>query len=297
MLTGKKKKQIRDLSFICVMLAIPILHWLVFWLGVNANSILMAFKIPTGEWSMESLNSVFREFRAADSQLLIAVKNTLLYFVKDIIMLFFQLFIAYFLYKRIRFYRFYQIIFYLPAILSGVAIANLFSSAVARSGPIGLIFTEFFNVKNYPALLWNSDTATWTILFYTVWTGWGGSMLLLGGALARIPVDLLESAKLDGIKLWQELVYLILPLVWSTVSTLLILTMTTLFTASGPILLFTKGEYKTTTIGYWIFDKVAYQGPGAYNQVAAAGLLFTLAGVPIILFVKWLIEKIPVVEY
>ena len=122
-------------------------------------------------------------------------------------------------------------------------------------------------------------------------------MLLLGGALARVPIEILESARLDGIKPWQELVYMILPLIWSTLSTLLILNMTSLFLADGPILLFTMGKYKTATIGYWIFDKVYYLGVGAYNSVSAAGLIFTIIGTPIILFVKYLIERVPVVEY
>jgi hypothetical protein len=38
-------------------------------------------------------------------------------------------------------------------------------------------------------------------------------------------------------------------------------------------------------------------GPGMYNSVAAAGLVFTCIGAPVILFFKWLIERIPVVEY
>lgn len=32
-----------DLIFICVMLAIPIVQWLIFWFGVNINSILFRF--------------------------------------------------------------------------------------------------------------------------------------------------------------------------------------------------------------------------------------------------------------
>ena len=122
-------------------------------------------------------------------------------------------------------------------------------------------------------------------------------MMLLCGALARVPIEMLESARLDGIGPFKELVSMILPLIWSTISTLLILQMTRLFTASGPILLFTGGAYETSTISYWIFSKVYYQGVGAYNSVAATGLVFTVVGAPIILFVKWLIEKIPVVEY
>ena len=80
--------------FIIVMLALPVLHWIVFWFIVNINSILLAFKIPTGDWSLETMKVVLRSLGSFDSDLRIAIKNTLIYFSKDVIMLFFQLIIA-----------------------------------------------------------------------------------------------------------------------------------------------------------------------------------------------------------
>lgn len=282
--------------FITVMLLLPILHWIVFWFVVNINSILLAFKIPTGDWSMETMKVVFRDLKAGDSSLNIAIKNTFLYFTKDVIMLFFQLLIAYFFYKKLAGYKTFRIIFYVPSIVSGVAIATMFSNFIAPSGPFGVILSNL-GVDPVPEFLADSDYATKTILIYTIWLGWGGNMLLFGGAFARIPTELIEAAKMDGITAAKEFVYLILPLVWSTLSTLLILNMTGLFGASGPILLFTRGAYRTMTIGYWIFDKVAFVGLSAYNEVAAAGLVFSCIGIPVILFFKWLLERIPVVEY
>lgn len=282
--------------FITVMLLLPVLHWIVFWFIVNINSILMAFKIPTGDWSLETLRIVFRDLKAGDSTLRIAIKNTLLYFTKDVVMLFFQLLIAYFFYKKIFAYKAFRIIFYLPSIVSGVAIATMFSNFILPSGPLGIILNKL-GMEVVPEFLADTNYATNTILFYTIWLGWGGNMLLFGGAFARIPVELIEAAKLDGITAHKEFTHIIMPLVWSTLSTLLILNMTGIFGASGPILLFTKGAYQTTTIGYWIFDKVAYVGLSAYNEVAAAGLVFSCVGVPVIMFFKWLLERIPTVEY
>ena len=297
---GKSLGSKGALLFLIAILIIPVIHWLIFWLGVNFNSIMMAFQLPTGEWSLETMKSVLKEILRNDANMDInlntAIRNTLIYFVKDIFMIPFHLIIAYFFYKKISGYRMYQVIFYLPSIISGVAFATMFSSFIAPSGPIGVLL-EKAGVTPVPEFLANSKYATNTILFYTIWIGWGGNMLLLGGALARVPLEILESARLDGITPAQELIYMILPLIWSTLSTLLILNMTSLFVADGPILLFTNGKFQTSTIGYWIFDKVYYQGIGAYNAVAAAGLLFTLVGAPIILFVKWLIERVPVVEY
>ncbi|MBO5480638.1 MAG: sugar ABC transporter permease [Clostridia bacterium] len=286
------------LIFVLAILIIPVAHWLVFWLGVNINSILLAFQLPSGEFSFLMLKTVITDILDAsgDASLGLALRNTLLYFAKDFCMIPFQLCVAYFLYKKIAGYKAFQIIFYLPGIVSGVAFANVFSNFIAPSGPLAVLLKQF-GMTEVPEFLANSTYATNTIMFYTIWMGWGGNMLLLCGALARIPLEILESARLDGINPLKELVFMILPLIWSTLSTLFILQMTKLFTASGPILLFTGGAYQTTTIGFWIFSKVAYQGAGAYNSVAAAGLIFTAVGAPIILFIKWLIEKIPVVEY
>lgn len=297
---GKSLSSKGAIWFVLAILIIPIVHWLIFWFGVNINSILMAFQLPTGEWSLETMQSVLREIftneASTEINLKTAIGNTLLYFGKDLLMLPFHLLIAYFFYKKLTGYRVFQVVFYLPSIISGVAFSTMFSSFIASSGPLGLMMGAM-GIDPVPQLLANSDYATGTILFYTIWIGWGGNMLLLGGALARVPVEILESARLDGIKPYQELIYMILPLIWSTLSTLLILSMTSLFIADGPILLFTKGKFQTATIGYWIFDKVYMQGPAAYNSVAAAGLIFTCIGAPIILLIKYLIERIPVVEY
>ena len=291
-----------DLIFITAMLVIPCVHWLVFWLGVNFNSLLMAFQHPaTDKLSLINMRSVFAELSSGSSNLTIAIKNTLMYFTKDFCMLVFQLLIAYFFYKKIWGKRAFQVIFYLPSIISAVAMVAVFSNVIAPSGPLGIIIQKvgqkFDPEFLVPEFLARSDTASYTIMMYTIWLGWGGNMLLLGGALARIPLEIVESAKLDGIGTVKEITHIILPLIWPTVSTILILMMTGLFTADGPILLFTEGAYSTQTIGYWIFDLVYNAGRLAYNKVAAAGMVFTAIGVPIILGFRWLIEKVPTVEY
>ena len=299
-INGKNILRKWDIIFVIAMLAIPVIHFCVFWIYINANSIMMAFQIPSGKWSWDSFRAVFMNIKAGEGvgndSLVLAIRNTLIFFFTNLLIIPFHILIAYFLYRRIKGFKVFQIIFYLPAIVSGVAVTEMFRQFIAPDGPLGVMLTNM-GVETIPHFLANSDYAIWTILVYTLWLGWGGHMLLLGGALARVPVEILESARVDGITTPKEIVYMICPLIWPTVSTLLILQMTTLFSASGPILLFTGGDFKTTTLGFWIFAKVKYGGSAMYNQVAAAGLLFTLIGMPLILGARWLIEKIPVVDY
>lgn len=299
---GKEKKlQIDEIIFILGMLIVPVVQFMIFWVGVNLNSFIMAFqRYPTNEWSLYNFEVVFKELSMAESDLSIAIRNTLIFFIKDLLLIPFQLVISYILYKQILGAKVFRIIFYLPTVISAVVITTAFSNMIMPpDGPFALLLTKM-GVKEVPEFLANSDYALTTIMVFTIWMGWAGNMLLFGGALARIPVELLESARMDGISTGKEVIHMILPLVWPTMSTMIILKMTTIFGAGGPILLLTQGSYKTWTIGYWIFSKVAAGyggGVASYNICSAAGMIFTAIGVPLIMGARWLIERIPVVEY
>ena len=117
--------------------------------------------------------------------------------------------------------------------------------------------------------------------------------------------EIMEAAKIDGVSPLCELTAFILPLIWPTLSTMLIFQLTSFFTASGPILLFQpNGDYRTMTISFWIFKQVyggglptASLSSGQINLISCTGLCFTAVGMPVILCVRRLLEKVPAVEY
>lgn len=298
----KKNIDLNRLAFIIFVLAIPLFMLVVSWGFVNIKSFLMAFQLPTGEWSMETFEMVFLEMKmfGGEASLLISIRNTLIFFLKDLCMYPLHILVAYFLYKKIKGYKVFQIILYLPGIISAVAVTMAFKEFISPSGPLGQLLINAGvckNIEDVPELLTNNNYAVWTVMFYTIWLGWGGNMLLLGGAMARIPVDLLEAARLDGIESGKEIIYIICPLIWPTISSLLILGLTGLFNAGGPVLLLTGGAAQTSTISYWIYNWTVNAGPAGYNRVSAAGLIFTAIGVPLILVLRKLIERIPTVEF
>lgn len=281
--------------FLIGMLTIPICHWFVFWVYVNINSIMMAFQLPTGAWSFHNFENLFYELGASDSQIMIALRNTTIYFCNSVLICMpCSLLLSYFFYKKVFGYKVLRVILYLPAIISSVAMTSAYSSLVAPTGPVGYIMKSM-GFDPVPELLADARYATWTIVVYVTWTGIGTGTLLYQGAMARIPIEVLEASRLDGCKAGTEFFRLIIPLISPTLTTQLILTLTGLLGSSGPILLFTNGTHDTTTLSFWIFYNVKYTG--ALNTVAATGLFFTVVSVPVILFIRWLIEKIPTVEY
>ena len=109
-------------------------------------------------------------------------------------------------------------------------------------------------------------------------------MVLFNGAMSRIPEDVIEYGRLEGVSMPRELFGIVIPLIWPTLSTILIFAVVGIFNASGPILLMTNGEFKTFTISFWIFDQVYTKG--VYEYASAVGLFFTALGLPLVLIVK-----------
>ena len=289
---GFKQIRMRRRVFIIGMLSIAVLNFLVFWLYVNFNSILMAFQSQTKGglvWTLDNFTRFFKEVKISDFQLGLAFKNSVLLYVSGTFFtLPLSLLFAYYLYKKVALSGFFRVVFFLPSIISAAVLVTLFKYVVMPSGPLNELLSIILGKD--VAIEWVVDEkySMFTILFYCVWTGFGGNIVLLTGAIYRIPEDVMEYGKLDGIGMTRELFSVIIPLIWPTLSTLIICSTAGLFTATGPVLLFTEGQFKTMTLGYFIFDKVQ---AGQYYYPSAIGLIFTFIGVPLTLLVKRVCDK------
>lgn len=288
---SQKRKRI-DLSktiFLTCMLGMAVINFFIFYLGVNLDSILLAFRLPSGKFTMDNFIWAFQDFVKPDSLMLEALVNSLIFFVViQIFMKFVYLCLSYFIYKKITGYKFFRVLFYVPTIISTVVIATLFKTMIGPNGPV----TEFLSLfmEEVPEFYVDSRYALTTLLVYEVWASFGSGTIMIMGAMARIPLETLEAAQLDGCSPLRELFSLILPMIWPTLSTLLIMGLAGIFTSSGAQLLFTNGDFGTMTISFYIFDQVnSYQ---AYNQASAVGLIYTIVGVPLVLAGKLLLERI-----
>ena len=106
----------------------------------------------------------------------------------------------------------------------------------------------------------------------------------------RIPREIFEAENLDGITTGKELTQNILPLIWGQLTTMIILSVASMFGADGPILLFTNGKYGTMTIGFAMYQQ--YKVYGWANRATAIGLIYTTIGLPLVFLTRWLASKI-----
>ena len=85
---SKKGFTIQKYIFLAVILAGPILNWVLFWLVVNVQSIALAFQdSATGEFTWWNFEYFWQQLTYEEGELGLAVINTLKYFLSNLIII------------------------------------------------------------------------------------------------------------------------------------------------------------------------------------------------------------------
>lgn len=290
------KEEMQKHIFLFSIFLIPMAAFLVFWLYVNLQSILNAFRIETGGnvvWSFINWKYFWEDLTRSGAMvdMSLILRNTLIFFFTNVgVILPISFIFSYFLYKKIAGYKFYRVIFFAPNLISAAVLALLYKFMLNPSlgGTVTKLYTLLTGQAS-PNFLIDERYAMTAVVIYCIWTGLSVNLVLFNGAMERVPTEIIEAVQLDGAGVWRELFNIILPMIWPTISTLLVTTTSGIFMASGPLLLLTGGAYGTNTISFWIYQQVQAQVAPYYP--ATVGFIFTLIGVPIVLGVKKLTEK------
>lgn len=295
-LATKRKNQ---LIFYVVLMAIPIAQFCLFYIGVNINSILLAFKsydYSTGVYwwvKFDNFIAIFKDL-ATDISLISSIKNSLiLYVFGTFVGLTLAVLFSYYIYKRGLFSGAFKVILFMPSILSSVVLVIVFKYFVESAIPI--IWEDIFGIK-IKGLLQNTGTQFTTILFYTVWAGFGTQILLFSGAMSEISESVVEAANLDGITPLKEFWYITVPMIWPTLVTFLVVGIAGIFTNQMNLFNFygTEANYSLYTFGYFIYRsmKATNTTIADYPYLSALGLVLTLIALPLTLVIRSLLEKL-----
>ncbi|AZR73252.1 ABC transporter permease [Anoxybacter fermentans] len=104
----------------------------------------------------------------------------------------------------------FRTIYYLPAVVSGVAVSLLWKWIFSPDfGLINFVLSKF----GITGPGWLSDPA-WTLPAYIIMSLWGvgGGMVIYLAGLNDIPVQLYEAAEIDGANRWQKFIKITLPM-------------------------------------------------------------------------------------
>ena len=305
---ARNKCTVRKYLFVLSLIIIPLINFAVFWVYVNFDTILLTFKrfdVPTASYVWRGFDGYVSVFKSmilgGDPGEFNAFINSFYAILINIVILPISFIIAYSFYKNIRFRKFFQVVFFLPNIISLVVLCMLVRYMFSSDfGPIAMLIEK---ITGHPTdwLGYNSDKMWGIIIAFCIWAGLGGNTVVLMGAMKRIPEDVIEAARLDGIGFWREAFTIVLPLVMPTMGVYLISVFTSVlaFTMQPMLIAINPGiDNKFMTIGWYIFASVDTGGSGNMIQAATIGMTLSLIMLPIIIIVRLLVKKFtPDVEF
>ena len=292
----KNKYNWKEIGFLISVGIVPLANFLVFYLYLNFDSFLLAFQTTKGgtvSWGFENFKIIFEKFSSTatgNGELFLALKNTAIWCLISLWSYIPTMLTTYFVFKKVKGSKFVAFMTMLPSLLPAAAYVGFVKYIISPQGGLGWFYATAFD-EYAPALLRDSLYANKTMIVYTLWMGMGMS-LLWNGAMNNISPELLEAGKIDGTTWFTELIKIIIPLIWPTLSVNFMFTVAGLLGASGPILVFTNGNYGTTTLNFWIFSQVKYADN--IELPATMGLLMTCVSIPLVLLVRRLTEKVEV---
>ena len=238
-----KKKFIKDNLFVFSLIFYPLILFCIFWLATNFNSIILAFQRIDGTGKHFAGLDNFKEFLSrmfADGNLLsYAFKNSILWWVLDLILGFIvNVFYSYLLYKQCLGHKIIKFLVLVPTMMSGLVVSLVFLNMIGSSGMLAYIFKAFnINDGRWMSLLNDEKYAFATCYLFSFWTSLGLSMVLIPNAMRGVNPEVVESAQIDGVNnMFHELWYIILPLIWPTLSTFWITGIANIFANAGPLM-------------------------------------------------------------
>lgn len=302
------KVERKSFAFCYALLAIPVAQFLLMWVYVNFNSILLAFRQADGTFGFQNFLDVFSSFSGSEpikgwNLGEILGRTLILWVIVNVVCTPFIMLSTYVLYKKIALSGTFRTIFAIPSILGIVVWSVLMKQFCAANGPIIEILKNM-GVKLSQDILDNGlfgakATAFIMIIVVDILPSIMACNLVITGAFARIPPDIFDAAKVDGFSFWQEFLHIGIPMAWPTIVVTLVTSLATLFTANGNVLLYTKGVNDTATMGFYLYYSVlniaeatGQLGSSAYSFPATLGIVLTLMTLPIVFIARFLLERV-----
>lgn len=299
-MTAKSLNVVKKYAFIAAVFAYPTILFLIFYVYVNLNSIIMAFQQSNSIGDQIFVG--FANFKTFFSQLFNpkdtvfqSFFNSIWMFVLTTVITFpLNIIFSYYLFKKLAAYKIIRFVIMIPAIVSGFVFALLFGKFVEQGIPT--LFADVFGWKNPPQLLFEEEYAFGTTVFFSVWTSFSTSLIIYSNAMGQISDEVVESAQMDGANMFRELWSIILPQIYPTISTFMITAISGIFMTTGSVLTFYMYDAPPTVqlFGYYITQQVVLQASNSrivYPILSAGGLIITLITAPLVFGVKYLMDK------
>lgn len=216
--------------------------------------------VKNAKWvGFENYKLAFAENQGFTSALLFTVGFTIIAVI-SINLLAFTLALA--LTRKIKGTNIFRTIFFMPNLIGGIV--------------LGYTWQQMINAILYQfetTIVSNAKYGFWGLIILMNWQMMGYMMIIYIAGLQNVPTELIEAAKIDGATSWQTLIKVKLPMVMSSITICMFLTLSNSFKLFDQNKALTNGApmNKTQMLALNIYDtfygKTGYEGVGQAKAV------------------------------
>ena len=173
-----------------------------------------------------------------DASFLNSFKFTILFAVVSIILINVIAFgLALLLTKELRGTNIFRSVFFMPNLIGGIVLGYIWQ----------ILINCILSLASKPLLALNSSAGYWGLIILMCWQQIGYMMIIYIAGLQNVPSDLVEAAEIDGANAWDVLWKIKLPMVMSSVTICVFLTLTNSFKLFDQNLALTGGDPNHST--------------------------------------------------
>lgn len=194
------------------------------------------------------------------------------------------LFIAMLLNRAKRLTNVFRSIFFLPYVLSTVAISFIWLAILSYTGVLNSLL-EMFGMGNLAAdYIGNAKNAIRSICVIEIWRMLGFHMVLYLASIQTVPRELYEACIMDGGNRWQQFRYITIPMIIPGITISVIMSIMTEMKQYDIVKVITNGGpgYSTETVTYNIVTQAFGNNMLGYSSAIAVFLFLIIAAVSIL---------------
>ena len=139
--------------------------------------------------------------------------------------------------RKLKGTNIFRTVFFMPNLIGGIVLGYIWQ----------ILINCVLSLVGEPLLALNSEAGYWGMIILTGWQQIGYMMIIYIAGLQNVPEDLLEAAAIDGANAIITLVRVMIPMVMSSITVCVFLTLTNSFKLFDQNLALTAGEPKHMT--------------------------------------------------
>ena len=265
-----------------LFLIVPLIIYIIIFVIPNVKVIVYSFYNWNGlDTNMEfvGLNNYLRLLK--DSIFWYAFINTFKYvFSLVIVQNSIGLLIAILIYKKSKTNILFRTLIFLPAMFSSVAVGLIWNYIYDSN--IGLLnyILEVLGLESFQKFwLMDSSIAIFTVVSVHIWIGVGYATILFIAGLHNIPIAIYDSAKVDGVNMFQNFVHITIPLLKRTIVLVIIITLIGGFVSFDFVYVMTKGgpDHSSEVLATYLYKQgFEFLNVGYSSAIAIVLVLFVL---------------------